>query len=119
MIQPVSLSVIPGEYSRKYRAWVIRGKSGRFLVIPDSRFPNRKPIRFFKNEYDATRVLDTVLALRPELTAHKLVTLEVDVSAALQEAAASGNLSHADSFVVLEPGEVFDFIAQLKQRGAG
>jgi pyruvate kinase len=116
MIQPVSLAVIPGEYPPKYRAWVLQGKSGRFLVIPDSRFPSRKPIRFFTNEYDASRVLETVLGLRPELAAHKLVAIEVGLSEALQAAAADGNLSHADSFVVLDPGEVYDFIAQLKKR---
>jgi len=118
MIQPVSLSVIPGEYSLKYRAWVVQGKSGRYLVMPDSRFPNRKPITFFKNEYDASRVLDIVLGLRPELAAYKLVTIEVEVAEALKVAAAEGNLSHADSFVVLDSSEVFDFIAQLKKRGA-
>jgi len=116
MIQPVSLTVMPGDRSLKYRAWVLQGRSGRYLVIPDDRFPSRKPIRFFTNEYDASRVLDAALALRPALAAHKLVAVEVDLSEALEEAAAEGNLSHADSFVVLDPGEVYDFIAQLKNR---
>jgi hypothetical protein len=116
MIQPISLAVMLGDRYLKYKAWVVQGKSGRYLVIPDSRFPGRKPIRFFTNEYDASRVLQTALEIRPELAAHKLVAIEVDLAEALQEAAAGGNLSHADSFVILDPGEVYDFIAQLKSR---
>ena len=54
MIQPLSLDVIEGEFSEEYKAWVIQGKNVKFLVIPDDRFPGRKPIRFFMSQSDAT-----------------------------------------------------------------
>ena len=67
MIQPLSLDVIEGEFSEEYEAWVIQGKSGAFLVIPDNRFPGKRPIRFFMSQADAVRVIDAILQAKPGL----------------------------------------------------
>jgi len=73
MIQPLSLDVIEGEFSEEYKAWVIQGKNGKFLVIPDNRFPGRRPIRFFMSQSDADRVLNAVLDANPSLAKQRLV----------------------------------------------
>jgi hypothetical protein len=114
MIQPLSLDVVLEEFSEKYKAWVIQGKNGKYLVIPDNRFPGRRPIRFFMSKLDAARVVDAVLQVKPELKAQKLVATEVNLRQALRGVAADNDPSHADSFVVHSPNEVYEFVSQLK-----
>ena len=116
MIQPQSFDVTRGEFSEDVKAWAIQGKSGRFLAIPDSRFPGRKPIRFFASQYDAERVIKVVLDVKPVLEAQNLVPIEVHLLKALRDAAAANQLGHADSFVLLSIAEVYEFILQLKQK---
>jgi hypothetical protein len=103
MIQPLSLDVVLEEFSEEYKAWVIQGKSGQYLVIPDNRFPGRRPIRFFMSELDASRVVDAVLQAKPQLAGQNLVPVEVRLLEALRGVAADKNPSHADSFVVHSP----------------
>ncbi len=114
MIQPLSLDVILEEFSEDYKAWAIQGKNGKYLVIPDDRYPGRRPIRFFMSKLDASRVVDAVLQVKPELRAQKLVAIEVNLRQALRGVAADDDPSHADSFVVHSPNEVFEFVSKLK-----
>jgi hypothetical protein len=118
MIQPRSLDVSPEEFSSKYTVWAIQGRSGRYLAMPDYRFPGRRPIRFFTSKYDASRVLEAVLEVRPELSMHNLVPVDVLLLAALQKVAADKTLPRADSFVVHSSDEVYEFISQLKRKAA-
>jgi 2-methylcitrate dehydratase PrpD len=118
MIQPRSLDATLGEYSEEFRAWAIQGRSGRYLTVPDVRFPGRRTIRFFTSEYDARRVLDAVLEVRPELDVHKLETVEVRLLDALRRSAAQKTPPRAESFTVHSPGEVYEFVKQIKQRVA-
>jgi hypothetical protein len=105
-----------GEYDEDSRAWAIQGRSGRYLTVPDLRFPGRRTIRFFTTEYDAARVLDAVLEVRPELDVHKLVPVQVNLLEVLRRAAAEKTPPRADSFTVHTPGEVYDFIRQIRQK---
>jgi len=114
MIQPSSLDVILEELAEDYKAWVIQGKNGKYLVIPDDRYPGRRPVRFFMSKLDASRVVDAVLQVKPELGAQKLVAIEVNLKQALRGIAADNDPSHADSFVVHSPNEVYEFVNQLK-----
>jgi len=116
VIQPQSFDVTLGDFTEDVKAWAIQGKSGRFLAIPDSRFPGRRPIRFFSSQYDAERVIKVVLEVKPVLEAQNLVPVEVHLLQALRDAAAANQLGHADSFVLLTIAEVYDFICQLKQK---
>jgi len=116
MIQPRLLGVTPGEFSEEYRAWAIQGKSGKYLTIPDLRFPGRITIRFFTTEYDASRVLDAVLDVRPELDVHKLIPVEVRLLEVLRRTAAEKTPPRAESYTVHSPGEVYAFVKQIKQR---
>ena len=65
MNQPQSLNILLGEYTEGYRVWSIQARSGKLLAIREPRFPGRLPIRFFTSEYDASRVMDTVLEIKP------------------------------------------------------
>lgn len=64
MTQPLSLDTVLTEFDGDYKAWVLQsGKGGKYLVIPDPRYPGRQPVRFFMSKNDADRVLLAVLAL--------------------------------------------------------
>ena len=110
MTKPLSLDVIEGEFSEEYEAWVIRGKNGRFLVIPDNRFPGRRPIRFFMSELDATRVLKAVLDVNPALARQKLTPVKVRLLDSVRGIAKDTDPDRADSFVVHSPNEVHEFL---------
>ena len=116
MIQPRSLDVTLGEFDEDSRAWAIQGRSGRYLTVPDLRFPGRRTIRFFTTQYDAARVMDAVLEVRPELDVHKLVPVEVRLLEALRHAVTEKTPPRAESFTIHTPSEVYDFVKQIKQR---
>jgi hypothetical protein len=103
MTTPLPLDTL-SEFGEDYEAWVIQSAaSGKYLVIPDARFPGRRPIRFFMSEQDASRVLEAVLQARPELAKNVLTPVRVRMHDALRGLAADKNPDHADSFVVHSP----------------
>ncbi|MGA8572889.1 MAG: hypothetical protein ACLP7A_04440 [Desulfobaccales bacterium] len=58
MKQPLSLDVILSELDDNAEAWVLQDlPSGKYLIIPDKRYPGRKPVRFFMRREDAEAVL--------------------------------------------------------------
>ncbi|MGO9317825.1 MAG: hypothetical protein ACLPXT_02980 [Terracidiphilus sp.] len=66
------------------------------------------------SKLDASRVMDAVLQVKPELGAQKLVAVDVNLLQALRGVAADKDLNHADSFVIHSPNEVYEFVSQLK-----
>jgi hypothetical protein len=116
MIQPQSLDVLLGEYTEQQRVWAIRAGSGKFLAIPDQRFPGRRPIRFFTSDYDARRVRDAVLEMKPALWGRRYEVVEVALLETLRKVKADKIGLRADSFVINSSDEVFGVIAQLKER---
>jgi hypothetical protein len=118
MIQPQSLDVLLGEYSEQHRVWAIQAWSGKFLAIPDQRFPGRRPVRFFTSEYDATRVLDVILEAKPTLFKQRFEVVEVLLLEALRKVKADKTPPSADSFVLNTPDEVYAIISQLRQKPA-
>jgi hypothetical protein len=111
MTQPLSLDTVLSEFGEDYKAWVLQsGKGGEYLVIPDPRYPGRRPIRFFMSKADADRVLLLVLEAKPELAGHHIVPVQVNLHRALRGIATDKTRGNADSFVVHSPNEVFDFI---------
>jgi hypothetical protein len=105
-----------GEFDEDSRAWAIQGRSGRCLTIPDLRFPGRRTIRFFTSEYDANRVMEAVLEVRPELDVHKLIPVQVHLLEILRRAAAEKTPPRADSFTIHSTSEVYDFVKQIRQK---
>lgn len=118
MIQPRSLDMTLGEFDDDSRAWAIQGRSGRCLTIPDTRFPGRRTIRLFTSEYDASRVMEAVLEVRPELDVHKLAPVAVYVLEVLRKAAAEKTPPRADSFTIHTTSEVFEFVKQIRQKAS-
>jgi hypothetical protein len=116
MIQPIPLDVILREYPQEYKVWVIQARNGNYLVIPDNRFPSRRPILFFKSEYDASRLLDAALTVRPFLVAQGFVAIEVRLLEVLRRLAAEKNWTHANRFVVYSPSEVSECISKFKAK---
>ncbi len=118
MIQPQSLDVLLGEYSEQHRVWAIQAWSGKFLILPDQRFPGRRPVRFFTSEYDAMRVRDAVLEAKPTMFKQRFEVVEVLLLEALRKAKADKTPPVADSFVLNTPDEVYPIIGQLKPKPA-
>lgn len=109
-MEPLSLEVLDGEVSEESKAWVIKGENGSFLIIPDNRFPGRRPIRFFMSEADASRVIREVTRAKPELAQQRLAPFEVFLRDSLRRIAKETHPERADSFVVHTPNEVYDFL---------
>lgn len=118
MIQPRSLGSMLPDFPADYCVSAIQGKSGKYLAVPDHRFPGRRPIRFFTSGYDASRVLDTVLDIKPGLESEKLTVVEVRLKDALERISADKAPPQADSYVIYTHEEVFEFIHHLKQKAA-
>lgn len=115
MSKPLPLDTLVGEFSEDYKAWVIQSKkTGQYLVIPDDRFPGRKPIRFFMSEADASRVIDVVVDARPALKQFGLQPVQVLFQESLRKIAADKRSDYADSFVVHSPNEVYEFVRELQ-----
>jgi hypothetical protein len=111
MTQPLPLDTVLGEFSEQSEAWVLQSKrQGTFLVIPDHRFPGRRPVRFFMSKADADRMLAEVLKVKPPLAAEQITPVSVKLLQALRGIAADKTPGHADSFVVHSPNEVFEFL---------
>lgn len=113
MTQPLPLDTVLNEFSEDSDAWVLQSKrQGNFLVIPDNRFPGRRPVRFFMSEADAARMLAEVLKVNPSLAGERIAPVYVKLLRALRGIAADKTPGHADSFVIHSPNEVFEFLHQ-------
>ena len=118
MIQPMSLDVVLREFSEEYKVWVIQAINGKYLAVPDNRFPGRRPIVFFKSRYDASRLLDAILRVKPGLETQRLIEVEVRLLETLRGVAADRSRAQADSFVIVSPNEVSDLISQFKPKAS-
>lgn len=113
MTEPLPLDTVLNEFSEQSVAWVLQSKRrGTFLVVPDDRFPGRRPVRFFTSEADAGRMLTEVLKAKPSLISEQIKPVSVKLLQALRDIAADRTPGHADSFVVHSPNEVFEFLQQ-------
>jgi hypothetical protein len=116
MIQPMLPDVVLREFSEEYQVWVIQANSGKYLAIPDNRFPGRKPVVFFKSRYDASRLLEAIIKARPVLETQGLLEVEVRLIDTLRGIAADRSRSRADCFVILSPNEVSDLMSQFRTK---
>jgi hypothetical protein len=112
----MSPDVVLREFSEEYMAWVIQANSGKYLVIPDNRFPGRRPIVFFKSRYDASRLIEAITKVRPGLETKGLIEVEVRLLETLRGIAADRRRAQADCYVILAPNEVSDLIRQFKPK---
>jgi hypothetical protein len=111
MTQPLPLDTVLSEFSANSEAWVLQAKrSGKYLTIPDNRFPGRRPVRFFMSRLDADRMLTEVLKVNPSLVAENIKPVSVKLLQAIRSIAADKTPGNADSFVVHTPNEMYDFL---------
>lgn len=114
MTQPLPLDTVLAEFADDYKAWVLQSaKAGKYLIIPDNRYPGRRPVRFYMSKQDADKVLVAVLEVKPDLAAQHIAPVEVNLHGALHSIASDKTPGNADSIVVHSPNEVFDFIRNL------
>jgi hypothetical protein len=110
MTQPLPLDTVLSEFSEVSEAWVLQSKlSGKYLTIPDNRYPGRRPVRFFMSRLDADRMLTEVLIVNPSLAVESIEPVSVKLLQALRSIAADKTPGNADSFVVHSPNEVYEF----------
>ena len=111
MNTPLALEDLLAEFNNEKMAWVIRdSKSGLYLVVPDDRFPGRKPIRFFLSEANAMQFASAVLEASTSAGDWDLKAEQVKLIPSLHSIASSSRKDYADSFVVHGPNEVFHFM---------
>jgi hypothetical protein len=109
MTEPLPLDTVLSEFSEDTVAWVLQARTGKYLTIPDSRYPGRHPVRFFMSKQDAERVLARVLAANSTLAGGQMTPQRVKLLAALRGIASDRTPGNADSFVVHSPNEVYEF----------
>jgi hypothetical protein len=108
---PLTLDTIINGLADNDEMWVLQDlRSKRYLIIPDPRYPGRRPIRFYMKEQDAQAVLDRVLDVNKELQDNDIVSVNVKLKPALRGIAADKNPEHADAFVVHSSNEVFEYL---------
>lgn len=111
MTQPLPLDTVLTEFAEDKEAWVLQGKrSGKYLTIPDNRYPGRRPVRFFMSRLDADRMLSEVLKVNPSLASDGIGPVSVKLLQALRSIAADKTPGNADSFVVHSPNEMYEFL---------
>jgi len=117
MTKPLSLETILGKLSDDDETWVLYDElSGKYVIIPDDRFPGRRPIRFFHSRQDAESVLREVLKVNSMLRQARISPVKVETKKAVASIAMDRTPDHADAFVIHSPNEVFEFV--LEQGGS-
>lgn len=113
MTEPLSLEVMLSELDEDTEAWVLQDvPSGKYVIIPDSRFPGRKPVRFFMRREDAEAVLMELIDVNPKLSKKEIYPVKVRLIPALKGIANDKNPENADAFVVHSVNEVYEFIRE-------
>ena len=111
MTKPLPLDTVMNELSDDDEMWVLHDQiSGLYVVIPDPRFPGRRPIRFFMKREDAESILTRLLEANELLRNANIISVKVKTKAALIGIASDKNKANADSFVVHPPNEVFEYL---------
>jgi hypothetical protein len=111
MTEPILLDALEREFDDDKEVWVLRDtRSKKYVIVPDDRFPGRRPIRFFLRREDAEALLTALREENAALRGRRVGAVKVKLLPAARRIAAGRNPDHADSFVVHSPDEVFDFI---------
>jgi len=111
MTEPIPLDVLEREFDDDKEVWVLRDtRSKKYVIVPDDRFPGRRPIRFFLRKEDAEALLTAIREENATLRGRRIGAVKVKLLPAARRIAADKNPDHADSFVVHSPNEVFEFV---------
>jgi hypothetical protein len=112
---PVELDAILSEFDDDAEAWVLQDQdSMKYVIIPDSKNPTRKPVRFFMKCEDAKSIFEEIKKENPYLKNKNIMPIKVKLKPSLKSIAMDKNPENADSFVVHGPNEVYEFIRDRK-----
>ena len=116
MTEPISLDVLEREFDDDKEVWVLRDvRSQKYVIVPDDRFPDRRPVRFFLRKSDAEALLTAIREENAALRGRRIGAVKVKLLPAARRIAADNNPDHADSFVVHSPNEAFDFVRRERK----
>src|SRR5260221_10174330 len=111
--KPLPLDVLESHFDDQKDAWVVQDqKSGLYVVAPDPRYPGRHPIRFFLRPEDAQAFADEAQRQSERLRSAHLAPHKVKLLPSLRSIAADTDATHADSFVVHSPNEMFRWLRE-------
>jgi len=101
------------EFDENTEAWVLKDvTSGKYVIIPDSRYPGRKPIRFFMRREDAEAVLMELIDVNPQLARKEIYPFKVRLIPSLKGITSDTNPDNVDAFVVHSVNEVYEFLKE-------
>jgi hypothetical protein len=113
MTSPLELETILSEFSEDADAWVLQDRaSGNYIIIPDPKFPGRKPIRFFMRREDAMDLLQELNEENPILRDKGIYPFKVKLLESLRQIASDINQDNADAFVVHSPNEMYEYVRE-------
>jgi hypothetical protein len=115
MTGPRRLGTILSELDKRYEAWVLQDEvSGKYVVIPDDRFPGRRPTRFFVKREDAESVLQELVEQNVSLRDKDVYPGKVCLLRALRGIAADITPGNANAFAFHSPNEVCQWVRDGK-----
>jgi len=110
---PLKLDVILSEFNDNSEAWVLQDQdSKKYVIVPDDKYPGKKPIRFFMKREDAESFFKEIKKENIYLKNKFINAVKVKLKPALKNIAMNKNPNNADSFVVHGPVEVYEFIQE-------
>jgi len=113
MTSPIKLENILSEFPEDADAWVLRDRtSDKYVIIPDPKFPGRKPIRFFMRREDAMDLLQELNEENAVLRHKEIYPFKVKLLESLRRIASDTNPDNADAFVVHSPNEMYEYIRE-------
>src|SRR5258708_29107696 len=111
MIEPMSNAAILAEFKEIDKVWVLKDvDSGKYVIIPHPKYPDRVIIHFFPNSDQAENVLKEIQKVSPKLRNRNIVSEEVKLLEACRRIAVDKTPGNADSFVVHPYNEVWEFL---------
>jgi hypothetical protein len=111
MTEPIPLETILSEFNDNAEAWVLQDETtGSYVVIPDPKFPGRRPIRFFMRREDAEAVLQELVEQNANLRDKEIYPVKVRLLPSIRSIASGTAPGNADAFVLHSPNEVFEWV---------
>lgn len=111
MGKTIKLEDVISEFSEDDEVWTLQdSKSRKYVILPDKRFPGRKPIRFFLKKEDAEAILKEIRRENVLLKNKKIIPIKVKLLRAARSIATDTNPDNADAFVLHGPVEVYEFV---------
>jgi hypothetical protein len=99
MTEPLSPETLLTEFTATDTAWVLRDmRSGKYVMIPHDRFPNRVMLHFFMSRTDAVTILNMIAETgNRAIVAAPIIPLQVNLHKSLRQIASDKTPGNADA----------------------